>query len=177
MKSEMKQSVFLCGFMGVGKSTVGKLLSEKLQVPFYDTDDMITESNGATVAELFALGEENFRGFESEEIQKIQFLPPGIVALGGGALKDPVNLLAIEKAGVLIYLGAAPETIHGRLEQSNTRPLLAGYTGEARLIKIARLLEEREIVYKSADVVIMTDGKSPEAVCVEIIQSIQKGKS
>ena len=173
MKQTLQQSVFLCGFMGVGKSTVGKLLSEKLQVPFYDTDILISENAGATVAELFALGEENFRMLESEEIQKFEFLPAGIVALGGGALKDPMNLRAIQKNGVLVYLGAEPATLHSRLADSTHRPLLEGHTGDARLNKISRLLEERQIVYKSADIFISTDGKSPEAVSTEIIQELK----
>lgn len=171
----MKQNVFLCGFMGVGKSTIGKLLAEKLAVPFYDTDQMVTESASATVAELFANSEENFRLLETEEVSKLEFLRPGVIALGGGALKDPVNLHAVQKNGVLIYLGAEPATLQARLSRSETRPLLAGHTGEARLKKITDLLAARECIYKSADITVFTDGKSPDAVCDEIVQELKRG--
>lgn len=175
MKQSLQQSIFLCGFMGVGKSTVGKLLSEKLQAPFYDTDSMICESADASVAEIFANGEENFRLLETEELMKLEFLQPGIVALGGGALKDPANLQMIRKTGTLIYLGAEPSTLHARLAQSDMRPLLRGHTGDARLTKIAQLLEGREVVYKSADLCIQTDGKSAETVTQEILDVLKRG--
>jgi shikimate kinase len=171
----MKQSVFLCGFMGVGKSTVGKILALKLNVPFYDTDQMICESAGATVAEIFANGEAGFRQLETEEISKFEYLPKGVVALGGGALKDPVNLRAIQKNGILIYLGAEPATLHARLGDSDSRPLLSGHSGAERLRKIGQLLEGREIVYKSADIVVATDGKSAEEVSEEIMQELKRG--
>lgn len=172
----MSQPIFLCGFMGVGKSTVGKLLAQKLKCPFYDTDQMITESAGQTVAEIFLSGEEKFRMLESEEIMKLQVLPAGVVALGGGALKDPVNLRCVQKAGTLIYLGANPATLQARL-QSEARPLLQGHTGEDKLQKISSLLETREIIYQSADITVRTDGKSPEAVTEEILQELKRGKS
>lgn len=171
----MKKSIFLCGFMGVGKSTVGKCLATKLAKPFYDTDQMITESAGATVAELFANGEESFRQYETKEILKFESLPAGVVALGGGALKDPVNLRSIQKSGVLVYLGAEPSTLYARIGDSNTRPLLADHTGEARLKKIEELLKAREVIYKSADITIKTDGKTPEKVCEDIITELKRG--
>lgn len=172
----MRQSVFLCGFMGAGKSTVGKLLAEKLQVPFYDTDQMICETAGATVAEIFAGGEEKFRNYETAQILKFEKLPKGIVALGGGALKESVNLRAIQTTGVLIYLGAEPATLHARLGTSDTRPLLQGQSGDARLKKITQLLAEREIVYKSAHITIATDGKVPSAIAQEIATELKRGQ-
>lgn len=174
----MKKNVFLCGFMGAGKSTVGKCVAKQLSVPFYDTDQMICESAGATVAEIFANGEESFRQLETKELMKLETMPPGIVALGGGALKDPVNLKTVQRSGFLIYLGAEPSTLHSRLQQGEveSRPLLKGLSGEARLRKITDLLTAREVVYKLADLTVKTDGKSTESVCEEIVRELKRGR-
>ncbi len=166
--------VFLCGFMGAGKSTTGQALAQLLSVPFYDTDQIIVEMAGKSVADIFTeSGEKTFRELESLAIQKVAAEPPGVVALGGGALINPENLKLIQQTGTLVYLSAKIETLKTRLSLAGAvRPLIVNQSER----QIAELLQKREAVYKLADFVIHTDEKSTEAVCENLQQELRKLK-
>ena len=125
----MKQFLFLTGFMGAGKSTLGRIISGKLNVPFYDTDAMIEQQSGRSVQSIFdTMGEESFRALENEVLsQLIQNESPGIVSTGGGIILDPSNRKLMRAHGWVIWIDRSPDLLIETLEKERThRPLLQG---------------------------------------------------
>lgn len=117
-------NVILCGFMGSGKTTVGKLLAEQLGMNFVDTDEMIEEEQGKTIAEIFGeSGEEHFRELEHEKCVEISKMDGFVVATGGGALTFDRNAKALKNNGVVFYLEVPFEEVVQRIGDSKTRPL------------------------------------------------------
>ncbi len=159
--------LILIGFMGTGKSSVGRDLADRLGMPFADTDSRVEEDTGMTVADIFRdLGEETFRDKEGEVIHGLIEEAPKVVSCGGGAVLRAGNRVALRNSGEVFHLLASPEAILRRLEKDNTRPLLAG---DGRLDKIRKMLEEREPYYReTADHSIDTDGREPGEVAAEI---------
>jgi shikimate dehydrogenase len=165
--------IYLTGFMGAGKSTVGKRLSEMIKREFVDTDSFIEQSSGKTIAEIFLNGEEQFREMESEAIKINANKPNTIISLGGGSLKLEDNLKIIKKTGRLIYLKADPMTLESRVSAQNVvRPLLKDLDTEARVERITSLLAERESYYSSADLIVNAQVSNPMEVCFEVISKI-----
>jgi shikimate dehydrogenase len=167
------QTVFLTGFMGVGKSEVGIALARHLGWSFSDTDKLIESEAGKSVSAIFSeLGEEHFRSLERQVVAKLSRSVRAVVSLGGGALMDPESLAKVRAAGAVIYLSAKPDTLVTRLRNSAyKRPLLAGLEPEEQREKIQSLLEARRPVYENATHTIETDGLRPQ----EIVERIVKG--
>lgn len=166
--------IWLTGFMGTGKSTAGRELAELLGRPFVDTDEIVEETAGCTVAELFAReGEAAFRAREQAAVRQAAAMGGAVVALGGGALLDPDNRRVAQATGPILCLAARPETIVARLsgESLTARPLLAGPDPAAT---IARLLSEREHVYREADLRLATDGLEPAAVASDLARLLEE---
>lgn len=162
--------VILIGFMGCGKSSVGKELAGELDVPFLDTDEMIEKQTGRKISEIFReSGETYFRELETQALR--QLLDSGsrkVIAVGGGLPVRPENRTYLKKLGTTVYLLARPETLVERLKGDDTRPLLQG--GELRQ-KIEQLMNDREEIYLSvADISVATDGKT---IC-EIAQEVKE---
>jgi shikimate kinase len=155
--------IYLTGFMASGKSTVGPILANSLGYDFVDVDTVIEASQQKSVREIFReQGEQYFRGLEREAITALTKRENLVVALGGGALTDPVNLHAVTTTGILVYLKVPPEEILKRVQHRTDRPLLTGPEGErlapAELRKrVLALHEVREPLYSSADIVVMAD--------------------
>ncbi|HYD47584.1 MAG TPA: shikimate kinase [Terriglobales bacterium] len=147
--------VTLTGFMGTGKTTVGKRLAEALGKPFVDTDALIEVRAGASVAEIFAnQGEAHFRALEREVVaEAVQ--ADAVVATGGGAIVDDVNYRAMHAAGPIVCLQASPETLVRRTGHDRSRPLL---NDPKRRERISALLAERAAMYARADLTIDTTG-------------------
>lgn len=144
--------IWMIGMMGSGKSTVGRLVADRLGRPFYDTDEMVERARGASIPEIFAEdGEPGFRKREKRVVEEVASLPRGIVATGGGVVLDAENVATMRRSGTIVYLAVDVETLSGRLEQAEGRPLLAGHTDE-RLPAIAAEREER--YRKAADVIV-----------------------
>lgn len=143
-----KQHVILVGLPGAGKSTVGRLLAERLDTHCTDIDPMIVRATGMTVAELFAEeGEPAFRDRERRAVLQSLGLPPHIVAPGGGWAAEPGNLEVIANIALTIWLAINPATAAGRLADDQSRPLLAvGDRAEA----LADLARRREPFYRRA---------------------------
>jgi shikimate kinase len=167
-QSPAVRPIFLCGFMGVGKTTVGKRLAELRTCRFVDLDRAIEAEAGCAIPAIFANeGEAGFRRRESHALRSLA-LADTVVALGGGALTQNENFEFIVGAGLLIYLSASVEALMERLNDSTElRPLLAGLSFADRRVKILRLMGEREAVYRKAHLEISTDGLSADDVAAK----------
>ena len=159
----MANHVYLAGFMGSGKSTVGPLLAHRLHRPFYDLDDLIEREQKMTIAEIFdSKGEPFFRGLESQILTQGKKLPPGVIALGGGTFARESNREFMEKTGVTVWLKIPFEVAKERCEEMTDRPL-ARDPGQ-----FESFFQLRQKVYRLADVHIEATGKTLQEICAEI---------
>jgi shikimate kinase / 3-dehydroquinate synthase len=170
----MKRNIILTGFMGTGKSTVGRLLAERLQRPFLDTDDEIVRRAGQTIADIFDnRGEAYFRGLEGELAYELSQREGVVIATGGRLMLDPANALDLGQNGLVFCLTAAPAEILARLADDPVkRPLLAVADPEAA---IERLLKERETAYGRYPA-IATSGQTATAVAEQIIAQLPQAR-
>jgi shikimate kinase len=162
-------NIVLTGFMATGKSAVGKILSQRLRRPFFDTDDMIEKQTGLAITQIFSgAGEDAFRDMETQTVGLVALMPDAVIATGGGAPLRPANMAELEKNGRVFCLTAEPETILERLRsEPATRPLLQG---EEPLRRIKELLNERAAAYGRCAHRVPTDGKTPAQVAEEILK-------
>jgi shikimate kinase len=158
--------VYLMGFMGSGKTRVGKLLADSLRRPFIDTDAHIVEETGFSINALFEKkGEAGFREIERNVIRCLADTDGCVISLGGGSVIHPENWENIVRSGVTVALSYPPEILAARLERKRDRPLLNGADESRRLDRIRTLLAEREPYYRRADLVLhMNREIGPEAV-------------
>lgn len=149
----MKKNIVLIGFMGCGKTSLGKKLSIILKREFIDTDDFIVTREGMSINEIFEKkGEQYFRDLEKELCSRYNKPKSKIIATGGGIIKNDENVANLKKGGTIFYLRSTPERIAQNLRFDNSRPLLQC---DDKAGRIAKLLEERKPLYeKCADVTI-----------------------
>jgi shikimate dehydrogenase len=166
--------IYLSGFMGVGKSTVGKKLAELTKREFIDTDKVIEDNAKLSIGQIFSTkGESEFRKFEKLAIEQVSNTTNSIISLGGGSLNQQTNLEHILSSGTLVYLEADIETLGQRInDQGVTRPILEGLTGDEQLKKISNLLEERKAHYGHAHICVNTVGVSSAQVSFDILSKI-----
>jgi shikimate kinase len=163
--------LFLVGFMGTGKSTVGALLAARLDRPFVDLDDRIVEDASATIPEIFATeGEPAFRAREARQLERVVREGAQVVAIGGGAPCHGDNLARLLEAGAVISLTASPDELLARIGDGEGRPLLAGVRD--RRAEIVRLLEARGRFYARAHLTVDTSGRPPSKVVGEILGAL-----
>jgi len=164
--SGLNRTVALVGMMGAGKSSVGKRLATRLNLPFRDADTEIETAAGCTINEIFErYGEPAFRDGERRVIARLLTEPPQVLATGGGAFIDDATRAEIKKHAVSIWIKAPLEVLLDRVTRRDTRPLLKN--GDPREI-VTRLLADREPIYAQADLAVdSADG--PHAVAVERI--------
>lgn len=169
----MNKNILLIGFMGTGKTTTSKILSEKTNMPEIDMDAYIVEKNGVSIAEMFEQkGEDYFRDRETECLIDILKNDGVIVSCGGGVVVRDINVKYMKNQGVIVLLTATPETIYNRVKNSNDRPIL---NGNMNIEYIEKLMEKRKSRYlEVADIIIETDGKTPEEVVTEIIKKVME---
>jgi shikimate kinase len=167
----MMKNIILTGFMGTGKTAVGKELSRLLNMKLIDVDSEIEKSEKMTINEIFThFGEARFREIETEMVKKISQSKNVIISTGGGVVLKQENIDILKKNGVIFWLTASPETILNRTGNSNKRPLLQT---ENPLTRIKELLSFRKPFYEKADIMIDTEGKSPLQIAEEIIQRVK----
>lgn len=160
-------NIILCGFMGTGKTTVGRLIAAQLGWRFVDTDRLIEQRTGQSVAAIFAeQGEAAFRARERQLCREIGGWRRMVVATGGGIVLDPANREALIMAGLAVCLDAPVEEIARRLEHSRARPLLAG---PDRLARIRDLLAARAEAYAALPYRVNVAGREAREVAGEII--------
>jgi shikimate kinase len=168
----MKKPLFLIGFMGAGKTTVGQLLAEKLKFKFIDLDENIEKITGKTIVDFFAENrEENFRTLESnllKNIAKKRKINNYVVALGGGTPCFPQNLEIIKAGSTSFYLKWTNENLLTRLKIDgiDKRPLLCGKTDEELRLFISESMSYREKFYSQANFII--EGKDDEEMAQKI---------
>lgn len=165
-------NLILTGFMGTGKTTVGRLVAEQLGRPFVDMDALIEQRAGQSIPAIFAAqGEATFRRMERELCHELAALDGLVIATGGGALIDPVNRALMTGSGVVICLEASPEVLLARLQAQQDRPLLDGPTLSER---IAALLEARRAAYAALPYHLDTSALTPRQTMEEILALWQK---
>ncbi|MTI81193.1 MAG: shikimate kinase [Firmicutes bacterium] len=168
------RNIVLIGFMGCGKSAVGRRLASKLKLKHIDTDSEIEKVTNRTVEQIFAKdGPFRFRSEEKILLKKLAGKQNLVISTGGGIVLDEENVELLQKDGVLIHLFASPEVIHKRVKGRRNRPLLNRGNLKQR---INELLEERTGAYDVADLAIDTGDYNVEEVVKEIINFLKEGK-
>lgn len=168
------KNLILIGFMGAGKTTVGKLFSREKGRKFVDTDERIVREQGKSISELFdERGEGYFRDLETELLERmLEDTKGAVISVGGGMPVREENRELLRQLGCVIYLSATKETILSRVNGDGSRPMLNGEDLEAR---VTRLLREREALYKkAAHVEVRTDGRSVYQVMQVVDQETRR---
>ena len=165
-------NIILVGPMGSGKTTIGRRLSESLNLDFFDSDHEIIDTTGVSIDHIFDVeGEKGFRTRESDVLKKLCNMPNIVLATGGGAVTLEENRELIMKSGSVIYLLSSVDQILRRTAKSKTRPLLEKSNNRRKTI--TGILEARDSLYKEvASLIINTDGKKLNEVIDEIIKAL-----
>jgi len=158
-RSRVRRNVVLIGFMGTGKTVVGREVAARTARPFVDTDALIEERAGRPIHQIFAeAGEPTFRRLEAEIVASVSDREGLVIATGGGVVLRADNMANLRRRGIIVALVADPQTIMARVGSGGGRPLLEGDPEE----RIRRLHGERDALYRDADLVIDTSGLSPQ---------------
>lgn len=171
--------LYLMGYMGTGKSTIGRKVAKRTELPFLDTDKMVEEAEGAEVADIITYaGEEYFRKAERAALEKTAIEQCAIISTGGGLPVWGDNLAKIAEYGVSVYLKRTPEQIISRLSPYGRykRPKLRGLNDEQLLAVMREGIAEREPIYAKADIVIDCSLMSDEEIVVALCEYIKSGK-
>ena len=162
------KSIYLVGLMAVGKSTVGKLLAEKLNRPFFDSDKEIEKNAGAEISWIFDVeGEEGFRDREEQVIWELTAKTGAVIATGGGVVEREQNRKRIAQKGTVIHLDCPKETLVERVRKDKKRPLLQGSEVDQVLMRLKR---HRDPLYREiADYKFMSDKQTTGALVRAII--------
>lgn len=153
----MRKNVALIGFMGSGKTSVGRALSKKLGLRFIETDEIVEKDAGKPIARIFSEdGERAFRRLEAEAVSRSSEAKGAIISCGGGVVTNPDNVAALKRNCIIVLLRASPEETLRRVGNGKSRPLLRA---KDRLARIKALAKSRKNYYESAaDILVDTDG-------------------
>lgn len=167
--TEGSPSLVLGGFMGTGKSTIGKLLAARLNWPFLDTDALIIQRAGMPISQMFSQhGEPYFREVEQQVCLEVAAMRSSVIATGGGALLDPASRAAFEAEAVVVMLTCERNALLARLEESarlGVRPLL----GDDFATQVERLFAAREQVYSSFALRVDTTNLDPAEAAEQVL--------
>jgi len=170
---KFKGSFFICGFMGVGKSAIGSLLAQKMELPFHDLDKYLVHKEGKNIPEIFnENGEKYFREKEWHYLLKLSRDFKGIVSLGGGSLQNQHIVDHLKVNGLLIFLDTPMEIILDRVLGNPNRPIVRNIDGKikdrASLKKeLETLYSSRIEFYKQAEIKVLTSGTEEKEVVVD----------
>lgn len=165
-------NISLIGMMGSGKTTISKLLSEKLaDFVLVDTDELIVLKEGKSINDIFSQnGEAYFRKVETEILKSVLSSNNQIISTGGGIVKSVENLKLLKENSKLFYLYADVESLYSRVKNNNERPLL---NCDDMYEKINLIFSQRKSLYEKADFIINTVDKEPEMIVEEIIEKLR----
>ncbi|TAL03766.1 MAG: shikimate kinase [Verrucomicrobia bacterium] len=169
------QNIALIGFMGTGKSTIGRQVAEHLRFTFLDTDELIVAAAGKPVTEIFAQqGEAAFREMEHKCIQSLESRTQAVIATGGGVPVNPANLASLKTHALVVCLWASPEKIWENVRGQTHRPLVNVPDPKE---KIRVLLAEREPFYRQADVLVNTGLRSQKEIAQQVITQFRLARN
>ncbi len=162
-------TIYLCGFMGCGKSTVGNLLADKLGLRFIDLDEYITSVENCSIPEIFSnKGEKYFRAAEADAIMKLSG-EDTVIACGGGTILNDNSALIAKKNGTVIFLDISFEKCYLRIKADRNRPLVVNNTEQ----QLKEIFTQRHDIYLKNSTISVDADKSPVMICNDIIKIIQ----
>jgi shikimate kinase len=169
------RNLALIGFMGTGKSCVGRIVADSLHFTFLDTDHVIEARAGKPIKDIFAQdGEPAFREWEARIVEEIAHRTRTVISTGGGLPTREGNLRSLKSHALVICLWAGPEAIYERVRDHSHRPLL---NDPDPLHKIRELLAVRESYYRQADVLVNTEMRSPREVALQVLHNFQMAQA
>ena len=164
-------NIALIGFMGTGKTSVGRLVAEQLRFEYLDTDELIQADTGRSITDIFTKdGEPAFRALEEKIVKEIAGRVKTVIATGGGLPVNLKNLTSLKTHALVVSLWSSPEKIWERVRHQGHRPLLHGENPQA---KIQELLVARTPFYKQADVLLNTDLRSVREVAQQVVHQFR----
>ena len=168
---EFKKNIVLTGFMGSGKTSVGRFFEENYHIRCVEMDREIENLEGRTISDIFKdEGENYFREVETRTLKEVLAKDNQVISCGGGTVLRRENVELMKNNGVVIWLKASPKVILQRVMEDENRPLLKG---KKNITDIEKIMNERKEKYEeAADVEIDTDGRSVEEVCRLIIENL-----
>lgn len=171
--NERGNAIVLIGFMGAGKSSVGRLLARMTGWPRFDTDEMVAARFGLTIPQIFEThGEEKFRQAETESLAQLPDTGEAIIVTGGGIVLRPENVVRLRQLGRVVHLAADEETLFARISRRTTRPLLRTENPRATLSEFMRV--RRPLYRAAADQEVETSDLTHEQVAEKILKTIQQ---
>lgn len=172
----MKQHIILIGFMGAGKTTVGKLLADALAMPFIDSDEWIMQQEQMSVTGIFETkGEAYFRGCERAFCLQLANVKPAIVSVGGGLPCYEDNIMILNKIGLVIYINTSLLTLTNRLKNDReNRPLLRHMKDDELFRYAEDLIAKRKVFYKMAQLIVPNETNKPNDVVEKIKKELEK---
>lgn len=166
----LDRPIVLVGLMGVGKSTIGRRLAQRLGLPFIDSDSAIEEAAGASAADVFdRYGEDDYRDGERRLVARLIDGQVRVIATGGGAFIDPDTRRLLNDRAITVWLDAPVAVLAERTGRKNTRPLLRGDDREATLTRLAK---ERRALYAEAQVHVLSNDGAHSSVVDSIIAAV-----
>ena len=168
----LTRSIVLIGFMGTGKSSVGRVLEKEMGCRRFDTDEMVSSQFNMSIQEIFSThGEDKFREAETQALQSLNGKTPAIIVTGGGVVTKAKNIDLLKKLGTVVWLDAEHATLRARMNRLKDRPLLQTPDPAA---SFSELLHTRNPLYRStADIRVDISEKTPEEIATLIARSIQ----
>lgn len=164
--------IILIGFMGTGKSLLGRKLATRLDFGFLDTDDMIEAQQGCSIARIFQQdGEAGFRRLEADLAKSLASMERKVIATGGGFPLNPHNIELLRPSSFIVCLHASPGEIYRRVRHESQRPLLQVADP---LERIRTLLQARASYYEAADLSLDTDNSKLDSLCDQVIEAWRK---
>ncbi|MDR0999655.1 MAG: shikimate kinase [Clostridiales bacterium] len=169
-------NIFLVGFMGSGKSTVGPIIASISSRGFIDTDALIERAEGVSIGQIIkAHGEPRFRALELKAIERACAMQNVVVSTGGGSVLDGENVFNMRNSGTVVWLNCPPEVIYERVKNDNSRPLLQV---NDKLSTIREILSCRELIYRrAAHVIVNCESKKPFRIAREACNLVRQRRA